>query len=69
MTSVFYPQYAKGVRIRVVGRSKYAGQFGVISMDATGNTQAYFNVKLDSGKTMQLHAQSLSIFENKNTQP
>lgn len=61
MTSVFYPLHKKDVRIKVIGRSKYAGICGKITQDARSNVQARFNVKLDDGRTMSLHAESLQI--------
>jgi hypothetical protein len=59
--SAFYPLHTKGTKVRVQGKSKYKGQTGEITADPTGNTQAYFNVILDSGKRLNLHAESLII--------
>ena len=61
MNSFLYPLHTKGTRVKVIGKSEYFGQEGVITIDPTSNYQSYFNVKIDNGNPVMLHAESLQI--------
>lgn len=61
MESVFYPEYKKGTKVRIVGKSKYAGELAEISQDVHGSNQLYFRVKMNNGKSILLHGDSLKI--------